>query len=164
MMTSSNGSIFRVTGPLCGEFTGSRWIPRTKASDAELFDVFFNLCLNKRLSKQLPGWWFETPLWSLWRQCNGCSHKAPRCYFHNVVCLELWKVQYTNIVLFGITNIFGKYSWVVVDVLPSYHMHQPWQKGHTNSNIMMAILFSFRRTHPLWIISLQSENCQPCPH
>ena len=37
MMTSSNGSIFRVTGPFCGEFTGHRWIPRTKASDAELW-------------------------------------------------------------------------------------------------------------------------------
>ena len=36
LMTSSNGSIFRVTGPLCGEFTGNRWIPHTKASDAEL--------------------------------------------------------------------------------------------------------------------------------
>ena len=36
MMTSSNGTIFRVTGPLCGEFTGPRWIPLTKASDAEL--------------------------------------------------------------------------------------------------------------------------------
>ena len=36
MMTSSNGNIFRVTGPLCGEFIGDRWIPRTKASDAEL--------------------------------------------------------------------------------------------------------------------------------
>ena len=36
MMTSSNGNIFRVTGHLCGEFTGLRWIPRTKASDAEL--------------------------------------------------------------------------------------------------------------------------------
>ena len=36
MMTSSNGNIFRVTGPLCGEFTGQRWIPLTKASDAEL--------------------------------------------------------------------------------------------------------------------------------
>ena len=36
MMTSSNGNIFRVTGPLCGEFTGHRWIPLTKASDAEL--------------------------------------------------------------------------------------------------------------------------------
>ena len=37
MMTSLNGNIFRVTGPLCGEFTGPRWIPRTKASDAELW-------------------------------------------------------------------------------------------------------------------------------
>ena len=37
MMTSSNGNIFRVTGHLCGEFTGPRWIPHTKASDAELW-------------------------------------------------------------------------------------------------------------------------------
>ena len=36
MMTSSNGNIFRDTGLLCGEFTGHRWIPRTKASEAEL--------------------------------------------------------------------------------------------------------------------------------
>ena len=32
-----NGNIFRVTGPLCGEFTGHRWIPITKASNAELW-------------------------------------------------------------------------------------------------------------------------------
>ena len=37
MMTSSNGNIFRVTGPLCGEFTSHQWIPLTKASDAELW-------------------------------------------------------------------------------------------------------------------------------
>ena len=37
MMTSSNGNIFRVTGHLCGKFTGPRWISRTKASDAELW-------------------------------------------------------------------------------------------------------------------------------
>ena len=36
LMTTSNGNIFRVTGHLCGEFTGHRWIPRTKASAAEL--------------------------------------------------------------------------------------------------------------------------------
>ena len=35
-MVSSNVGIFCVTGPLCGEFTGHRWIPLTKASDAEL--------------------------------------------------------------------------------------------------------------------------------
>ena len=37
MMTSSNGNISRVTGHLCGEFTGPRWIPRTNASDAVLW-------------------------------------------------------------------------------------------------------------------------------
>ena len=36
MMTSSNGNIFSVTGRLCGEFTGHRWILRTKASGARL--------------------------------------------------------------------------------------------------------------------------------
>ena len=36
MMASSNGNIFRVTGPLCGQFAGHRQIPLTKASDAEL--------------------------------------------------------------------------------------------------------------------------------
>ena len=35
-MTSSNGTIFRITGPLCGVFTNHWWIPLTKASDAEL--------------------------------------------------------------------------------------------------------------------------------
>ena len=37
MMTSSNGDIFRITGHLCGEFTGPLWIPHKKASDAELW-------------------------------------------------------------------------------------------------------------------------------
>ena len=39
-----NGNIFRVTGHLCGEFTGRRWIPRTKACDAELW-FFFLICV-----------------------------------------------------------------------------------------------------------------------
>ena len=37
MMTSSNETIFRITSPLCGEFTGHRWMPLTKASDTELW-------------------------------------------------------------------------------------------------------------------------------
>ena len=55
-MTSSNGNIFRVIDHL--------WIPRTN------FDVFFDLRLNKRLSKQSWGWWFEKPSRPLWRNCN----------------------------------------------------------------------------------------------
>ena len=69
MMTSSSGNIFRVTGPLCGEFTGPGDFP-TQRTVTRSFDVFFDLWLNKRLSKQPWGGWFETPLWSLWRQCN----------------------------------------------------------------------------------------------
>ena len=69
MMTSSNGNIFRVTGLLCGEFTGHQWIPRTKPVTRS-FDVFFDLRLNKRLSKQSRGWWIETPSRPLWRNYN----------------------------------------------------------------------------------------------
>ena len=36
VMTSSNENSFRANGPLCGEFTGHRWIPLKKACDAEL--------------------------------------------------------------------------------------------------------------------------------
>ena len=71
-MTPSNGNIFRVTGLLCGEFTGHRWIPRTKASDVDLW-CFIDLRLNIRLSKQSWGWWFETSSWPLWHHCNGCG-------------------------------------------------------------------------------------------
>ena len=41
MMTSSNRCILRVPGPLCGRVTCDRWMPHTKASDAEL--CFFSL-------------------------------------------------------------------------------------------------------------------------
>ena len=34
------------------------------------FDVFFDMHRNKCLSKQSWGWWFETPLCSLRRNCN----------------------------------------------------------------------------------------------
>ena len=49
--------------PVNGEFPAQRpvmWI----------FDVFFDLCLNKWLSKQSWGWWFETLSRPLWRHCN----------------------------------------------------------------------------------------------
>ena len=73
MMPSSNGNIFRVTGPLCGEFTGPGEFPAQRPV-TQSFDVFFDLRLNKRLSKQPWCWWFETPPWSLWRQCNVLLH------------------------------------------------------------------------------------------
>ena len=40
-----------VTGPLCGEFTGPGEFP-TQRPVTRSFEVFFDLHLNKRLSKQ----------------------------------------------------------------------------------------------------------------
>ena len=49
--------------PVAGEFPSQRPVTRS-------FDVFFGLRLNKRLSKQSRGWWFEAPLRPLRRHCN----------------------------------------------------------------------------------------------
>ena len=44
-------------------------------------DVFFYFRLNKRLSKQSWGWWFETPSRSLWRHRNGCRRVTSAIIF-----------------------------------------------------------------------------------
>ena len=49
--------------PVSGEFPLQRPVTRS-------FDVFFDLRLNKRLSKQLRRRWFKTPSRSLWRHCS----------------------------------------------------------------------------------------------
>ena len=49
--------------PVTGEFPTQR--PVTWS-----FDVFFDLCLNKRLSKQSWSWWFQMPSRPLWCHCN----------------------------------------------------------------------------------------------
>ena len=81
MMMSSNGNMFRVTGfwgihrwlrdsPVTGEFPSHRPVTRS-------FGVFFDLRLNKRLSKQSRRRWFETPSHSLWRHCNVVPNSDP---------------------------------------------------------------------------------------
>ena len=68
------------------------------------FDVFFDLRLNKRLNKQLWGWWFETPSRSLWH-CNEQFFLHPLIYvsvgvrmMFSVLGLmpNLWVKQYRN--------------------------------------------------------------------
>ena len=50
-MTSSNGNIFRVTDPSCGEFTRPGEFPAQRPVTRS-FDVFFDLRPNKRMGKQ----------------------------------------------------------------------------------------------------------------
>ena len=61
--------------PVTGEFP-SQWLVTRN------FDVFFDLCLNKRLSKQSRRRGFETSSWSLWRHCNGMRVSWTYRYCH----------------------------------------------------------------------------------
>ena len=64
METFSAFLAFRAgNSPVTGEFPAQRPVMRS-------FGVFFDLRLNKRLSKPSWGWWFETPSSPLWRHCN----------------------------------------------------------------------------------------------
>ena len=66
MMTSSNGTVSRVTGPLWGESTGHRWIPITKASDAELCCFLWSAPLLSFSGRIHCG--FHTNSGIVWRQ------------------------------------------------------------------------------------------------
>ena len=72
-MTSSNGNTFCVTGHLCGKSPGTPGEFPTQRPVTRSFDVFFDLRLNKWLSKQWWGGWFETLSRPLWRHRN--DHK-----------------------------------------------------------------------------------------
>ena len=68
--------------PVTGEFPSQRPVTRS-------FDVFFDLRLNKRLSKQSRSWWFETLSLPLWRHCN----EAPKTnddQIHQCVYVSPW--------------------------------------------------------------------------
>ena len=63
--------------PVTGEFPSQRPVTRS-------FNVFFDLHLDKRLSKQSWDWWFETPSSLLWRHCHGLCVR--------VDCVRVWIV------------------------------------------------------------------------
>ena len=49
-------------------------------------DVFFDLHLKKRLSKQLWGWWFETLSCPLWRHRYGIWYFGHECIHSPMIC------------------------------------------------------------------------------
>ena len=119
-MTSSNGNIFRVTDPLCGEFTGHRWIPRTKGQwrGALMFSLicaWINGWVNNR------DWWSHTPSRPLWCHCNNGSirYLAPggRFYQHVLTLIPARMSYYSHyLVLDEITYPFPNFNGATVEV------------------------------------------------
>ena len=128
MITSWNGNIFRVAGPLWGEFTGHRWIP-SQMPVTQSFDVCFDMRLNKRLSKQPRRWWLKTPLRPLWRHCieiTLVSHTCSPVFFgsnpiwqlhslwdesQNVSLLRNDFCHLCYLLLISIETKFGMFYW-----------------------------------------------------
>ena len=70
---SASLAICAGNSPVPGEFLAQRPVTRS-------FDAFFDLRLNKRLSKQSLGWWSETLSRPLWRHCN-VMHGPHYCWW-----------------------------------------------------------------------------------
>ena len=86
-----------MNSPVTGEFPTQRPVTRS-------FDVFFDLRLNKRLSKQWWGWWFETPSRPWWRHCNENIYIISLCF------VLLWSHIYPSVF---INVIYPYFSWLL---------------------------------------------------
>ena len=110
-----------------GEFTGHRWMHLTKASNAGLF---FDLRLNKRLSKPSIRRWFQTPPRSLWRHPNVNLYVIQQ-FVHVSYGTEALRHSYGRIVrhndqhdqMIASSNLYGEIfrtlHWI------SHEFHQP---------------------------------------
>ena len=74
--------------PVTGGFPSQR--PMTRS-----FDVFFDLHLNKRVSKQSWDWRFETPSLPLWRHCNERKH-FQSCHQASQRKSKIWTTYFTR--------------------------------------------------------------------
>ena len=107
-MTSSNGNIFRVAGPVTSEFPSQRTVMRN-------FDVFFDMNLNKRLVKRPRRRWFETPVRSLWGHCNACREKERQvdsCHVYHRLLSELPMSQITEVYMQHSKNVGSLVNWL----------------------------------------------------
>ena len=117
MITSWDENIFCITGPLWGEPLATGGFPSQRPVTRG-FDVFLDVHLNKRLSKQSRGWWFEMPWRSLWWHCNVILKQAQilkltfLLYSVKRHCLEL-HVLWSEEHFFSLNKIlFNQLYWI----------------------------------------------------
>ena len=111
--------------PVTGEFPSQRPVTRS-------FDVFFDLRLNKRLSKQSRRRWFETPSRSLWRHNNVWSHHwGP------------WRI-YPSVIMIIIVSGNGlspirrhAITWHNTDLHGQLNFEHVWWMFHSNTHIFI---------------------------
>ena len=68
-----------------------RWIPAQRP-ETRSFDVFFDIRLNKRLSKQSWGWWFDTP-WVIVHTSDLMMIIRQSIYILSIITTEMGKLK-----------------------------------------------------------------------
>ena len=122
MITSSNGKIFSVTGPLCGEFIGPRWIPSTNARDAGLL-MFSLICawINGSVSNREAGdlrrhrIHYDVTIMELQKHCRGDQGQIGAIY--------LW---------YPLDAINIKLTWCIVRRDPASNIHRKKTRHQTS--------------------------------
>ena len=92
--------------PVPGEFPAQRPVTRS-------FDVFFDLRLNKRLSKQSWGWWFETPSCPLWRHSNAMDWRDMT--HHTAIAQQFPKGAGSSSLIVAKWRHMAPYNWINID-------------------------------------------------
>ena len=118
--------------PVTGKFPAQRPVTRS-------FDVFFDLRLNKRLSKQWWGWWFETQSHPLWRHCDG------------------WRIVVYSVQSHYIDLCYVVVNWALWDIF-QWHFNKDTGFPLTKMNVKM-FLRPFNLAFGLWICLLRSTCC-----
>ena len=122
--------------PVTGEFPAQRPVTRS-------FDVFFDLHLNKLLSKQSWGWWFETPSCSLWCHCNDTT-------LFYAVCSQLF--WYHIYFIFSLVIIIHFKAWIISNCIGSVVNGLRWwciTDQHHNSLWFIKVIWHLLSTKPL---------------
>ena len=126
--------------PVTCEFPAQRPVTRS-------FDVFFDLPLNKRLSKQLWGWWFQTPSCPLWRHCNDI-YWGLNTLFNG---LQTTQVHYLESMIESMinqfTNTFMRHQFNVTYFSNSITILRLWRTETSETAVVNISL----RNHFAWI-------------
>ena len=135
--------------PVTGEFPAQRPVTRS-------FDVFFDLRLNKRLSKQRWGWWFETPLHPLWRHCNEnvLPYEIPGTFHgNNVKCNPQFKTLQNTQPPKVASSKFGYYHIAIICVYYEFRQTSIIQVCFTG-----GLLSQLTRNAEFYVVFAVSSN------
>ena len=128
--------------PVPGEFPAQRPVTRS-------FDVFFDLRLNKRLSKQSWGWWFETLSRPLWRHRNESSHNF------KVVCMNQIRLLLSLLLL----NRLLIHVFIIVCSNMLYNSWWNWSLNEVGWEMLFSENYCFEQNAQLYNLKICNVFC-----